>query len=76
MSHFIGAKHDFYVKLQQNWAGPLSGYRFALVLLNLGPVRRSITSLWEDIGIPENSVVVARDVWEVFLIQLSFLMPF
>ncbi|XP_030941402.1 alpha-galactosidase 1-like [Quercus lobata] len=56
----------------ENWAGPLSGYRFALVLLNLGPVRRSITSLWEDIGIPENSVVVARDVWEHKTLKTRF----
>uniref|UniRef100_A0A7N2LR48 Alpha-galactosidase n=1 Tax=Quercus lobata TaxID=97700 RepID=A0A7N2LR48_QUELO len=37
-----------------------------------GPVRRSITSLWEDIGIPENSVVVARDVWERKTLKTRF----
>ncbi|KAL4615869.1 hypothetical protein ACB092_07G157900 [Castanea dentata] len=58
----------------ENWAGPLSGYsyRFALVLLNLGPVRRSITSLWEDIGIPENSVVVARS-WGISVLRFVFM---
>ena len=35
----------------------------------------SITGNWDDIGIPENSVIEARDVWEVILIRLSFLMP-
>ncbi|KAF7801307.1 actin-related protein 2/3 complex subunit 2A [Senna tora] len=37
------------------WAGPLSGNRVALVLLNRGPVRYAITALWDDIGIPPKS---------------------
>ncbi|XP_075083617.1 alpha-galactosidase 1-like [Nicotiana tabacum] len=47
------------------WAGPLSGYRAALVLLNRGSTKIEITALWEDIGIPPNSVVEARDLWEM-----------
>ena len=65
----------FYVKLQQIWAGPLSGSRVVLVLLNRATVPHSITGNWDDIGIPETSVIEARDVWEVILIRLSFLMP-
>ncbi|KAH7851273.1 hypothetical protein Vadar_009357 [Vaccinium darrowii] len=46
------------------WAGPLSSYRVVLVLLNRGPSRNPITAQWDDIGIPPNSVVEARDLWE------------
>lgn len=46
------------------WAGPLSSYRVALVLLNRGPSRNPITAQWDDIGIPPNSIVEARDLWE------------
>ncbi|ONI32171.1 hypothetical protein PRUPE_1G352200 [Prunus persica] len=46
------------------WAGPLSGYRVALLLVNQGPSRTSITANWDDVGIPTNSVVEARDLWE------------
>lgn len=46
------------------WAGPLSGYRVVVLLLNRGPQRNSITANWDDIGIPPNSVVEARDLWE------------
>lgn len=46
------------------WGGPLSGYRVTVVLLNRGPRRYSITAEWDDLGIPLNTVVEARDVWE------------
>ncbi|GAY47495.1 hypothetical protein CUMW_104890 [Citrus unshiu] len=49
---------------QEVWAGPLSGYRIALLLVNRGPWRYAVTAKWEDIGIPPNSVVEARDLWE------------
>ncbi|XP_057757106.1 alpha-galactosidase 1-like isoform X1 [Arachis stenosperma] len=49
---------------QEIWAGPLSGYRVAVVLLNRGPLRNAITANWDDIGIPQNSVVQVRDLWE------------
>ncbi|KAG5530784.1 hypothetical protein RHGRI_025680 [Rhododendron griersonianum] len=48
----------------QIWAGALSSYRVVLVLLNRGPSRNPITANWGDIGIPPNSVVEARDLWE------------
>jgi alpha-galactosidase len=56
--------------LQQIWAGPLTGYRQALLLVNRGPGRVSITAYWDDIGIPPNSVAEARDLWEVLSIQI------
>ncbi|KAK3010804.1 hypothetical protein RJ639_012743 [Escallonia herrerae] len=46
------------------WAGPLSDYRVAVLLVNRGPRRTSIAAHWDDIGIPPKSVVMARDVWE------------
>ncbi|KAI3453235.1 hypothetical protein Pfo_009898 [Paulownia fortunei] len=46
------------------WAGPLSDYRVAVVLLNRGPIRTAITAFWDDIGIPPSSYVIARDLWE------------
>ncbi|XP_004492578.1 alpha-galactosidase 1 [Cicer arietinum] len=47
------------------WAGPLSGYRVVVVLLNRGPQQHlAITANWDDIGIPPKSVVQARDLWE------------
>lgn len=46
------------------WAGPLSMYRVAVILLNRGPWNISITANWDDIGIPSKSVVQARDLWE------------
>ncbi|XP_019235682.1 PREDICTED: alpha-galactosidase 1-like [Nicotiana attenuata] len=54
------------------WAGPLSGYRVALLLLNRGSTKLEITALWEDIGIPPNSVVEARDLWEHKTLKTRF----
>ncbi|GAB2284972.1 Alpha-galactosidase 1 [Dionaea muscipula] len=46
------------------WAGPLSGYRVALLLVNRGStLPDNITAHWDDIGIPPKSVVRARDIW-------------
>ncbi|KAL0446662.1 UNVERIFIED_CONTAM: Alpha-galactosidase 1 [Sesamum latifolium] len=46
------------------WAGPLSDYRVAVILLNRGPGRTALTAYWDDIGIPPKSTVIARDLWE------------
>ncbi|KAL1556482.1 Alpha-galactosidase 1 [Salvia divinorum] len=47
------------------WAGPLSGYRVAVVLLNRGPQQhRVMTARWDDIGIPPSTNVMARDLWQ------------
>ncbi|EYU24722.1 hypothetical protein MIMGU_mgv1a017296mg [Erythranthe guttata] len=54
------------------WAGPLSGYRVALLLLNRGPDRTPMTGYWDDIGIPPSSVVVARDLWKHKTLKESF----
>ncbi|KAL2330529.1 hypothetical protein Fmac_018110 [Flemingia macrophylla] len=55
------------------WAGPLSGYRVAVVLLNRGPLRYAITADWDDIGIPPKSVVEARDLWEHKTLKRHFM---
>ncbi|KAK4490570.1 hypothetical protein RD792_001252 [Penstemon davidsonii] len=54
------------------WAGPLSHYRVALVLLNRGSWRSAITAHWDDIGIPPSTSVVARDLWEHKTLKTSF----
>lgn len=48
------------------WAGPLSGYRTAVVLLNRGTNGEPTPAVanWDDIGIPPNTLVEARDLWE------------
>lgn len=65
--HFVRRLHENHCCMcfQQIWAGPLSGYRVAVVLLNRGPWRYAITANWDDIGIPLETVVEARDLWEV-----------
>ncbi|XP_019412785.1 PREDICTED: alpha-galactosidase 1-like isoform X2 [Lupinus angustifolius] len=54
------------------WAGPLSGYRVAVVLLNRSPFRNSITANWDDIDIPTKTVVEARDLWEHKTLKRKF----
>ncbi|TQD99858.1 hypothetical protein C1H46_014596 [Malus baccata] len=54
------------------WAGPLSGYRVALLLVNRGPWRTAVTAHWDDIEIPTNSVVKARDLWEHKTLKARF----
>lgn len=47
------------------WAGPLSGYRVAVLLVNRGSsMRNPITAQWDDIGLPPNTRVIARDLWK------------
>nr|AAR02007.1 galactan:galactan galactosyltransferase 1 [Ajuga reptans] len=46
------------------WAGPLSHYRIAVLLLNRGGWTVNITAYWDDIGITSSTSVVARDLWE------------
>ncbi|XWS68406.1 hypothetical protein CRYUN_Cryun04dG0087400 [Craigia yunnanensis] len=63
------------VRMQGNeeiWAAPLSGYRIAVVLLNRGPFRYSITARWDNIGLDPNSVVEARDLWEHKTLETRF----
>lgn len=56
---------------QQIWAGPLSGYRTVILLVNRGPTRLPITAIWEDIDLPVDTVVKARDLWKVMQILLN-----
>lgn len=46
------------------WAGPLSGYRVAIILLNRSINPANITAHWDDIGLPPNTKVIARDLWK------------
>ncbi|KAL9660403.1 hypothetical protein QQ045_025216 [Rhodiola kirilowii] len=46
------------------WAGPLTRYRMAVLLVNRGANRMAMTAIWEDIGLPLETMVKARDLWE------------
>ncbi|XP_056164424.1 alpha-galactosidase-like isoform X2 [Syzygium oleosum] len=46
------------------WAGPLTGYRVAVVLWNRGASPANITASWTDIGLNSAAIVDARDLWE------------
>ncbi|XP_050132982.1 alpha-galactosidase 1-like isoform X3 [Malus sylvestris] len=62
------------VRLQGNrevWAGPLSGYRVALLLVNRSRKRDSFTAHWDDIGIPTNSVVEHKTLKARFVGNLT-----
>ncbi|KAG8373481.1 hypothetical protein BUALT_Bualt11G0028700 [Buddleja alternifolia] len=54
------------------WAGPLSNYRVAVLIMNRGSWRTAITAHWDDIGIPPNTSVVARDLWEHKTLKTRF----
>ncbi|XP_071695991.1 alpha-galactosidase 1-like [Rutidosis leptorrhynchoides] len=45
------------------WAGSLSRYRVVVLLVSRGPEPGPITAHWDDIGLPPNTTVVARDLW-------------
>ncbi|XP_022945751.1 alpha-galactosidase 1-like [Cucurbita moschata] len=49
-------------KMEQVWAGPLSGYRVAVLLVNRRKWRMAGRAYWDDIGIPNDTVVQARDL--------------
>uniref|UniRef100_A0A7N0ZVJ6 Alpha-galactosidase n=1 Tax=Kalanchoe fedtschenkoi TaxID=63787 RepID=A0A7N0ZVJ6_KALFE len=54
------------------WAGPLTNYRLAVLLVNRGSNRMTMTALWEDIGLPLQSVVKAKDLWEHKTLKTHF----
>lgn len=54
------------------WSGPLTNYRVALLLVNRGAFRTSITAHWDDIGIPVDSLVEARDLWQHKTLKQKF----
>ncbi|XP_031268305.1 alpha-galactosidase 1-like [Pistacia vera] len=68
----IQAKKVRWMGDQEVWAAPISGYRFAVVLVNRGPWRYATTATWEDIGIPEGTVIEARDLWEHKNLPMQF----
>ncbi|CAI9275332.1 unnamed protein product [Lactuca saligna] len=45
------------------WAGPLSKYRVVVLMVNRGPATSLMTAHWDDIGLPPNTTVIARDLW-------------
>uniref|UniRef100_A0A0D9XKZ8 Alpha-galactosidase n=1 Tax=Leersia perrieri TaxID=77586 RepID=A0A0D9XKZ8_9ORYZ len=47
------------------WAGPLSGYRTAVVALNRHATETAAIAVhWDDVGLPAGTAVEARDVWQ------------
>jgi len=46
------------------WAGPLANHAYVVVLLNVGLLETNITATWSDIGIPNGSHCVLRDLWQ------------
>ncbi|KAL8519769.1 hypothetical protein ACS0TY_010636 [Phlomoides rotata] len=54
------------------WAGPLSYYRIAVLLLNRGSLPTPITAHWDDIGITPTTTVVARDLWDHKTLKTKF----
>ncbi|XP_050234810.1 alpha-galactosidase 1-like [Mercurialis annua] len=47
------------------WAGPLSGNRIVILLVNKKKYKSTMTAHWDDIGISsDHTFVQARDVWE------------
>jgi alpha-galactosidase len=47
------------------WAGPLSENKVALVLWNRSSSKATITASWSDIGLEPETIVDARNIWEV-----------
>ncbi|XP_077240163.1 alpha-galactosidase 1-like isoform X1 [Tasmannia lanceolata] len=45
------------------YAGPLSGYKTVVLLVNRSRIESQITANWDDIGLPPHTVVKARDLW-------------
>ncbi|KAL9229982.1 hypothetical protein vseg_005386 [Gypsophila vaccaria] len=54
------------------WAGPLTNYRVAVVLVNKAFEDHTVTAHWDDIGIPAHTIVEARDLWEHKTLKQKF----
>ncbi|KAI3880476.1 hypothetical protein MKW92_006148 [Papaver armeniacum] len=54
------------------WAGPLSGNKVVVLFVNQSPRPTSMTAHWDDIGIPNNTVVEARDLWKHLTLETNF----
>lgn len=61
----ITNKLSFVFLPQQIWTAPLSGYRFAVLIVNRDQWPANVTTHLEDFGIPPKTSVTARDLWEV-----------
>ncbi|XP_010031355.2 alpha-galactosidase 1 [Eucalyptus grandis] len=57
---------------QEVWAGPIAGYRVAVLLVNRGTYRYALTARWDDIGLPLETVAEARDLWEHKTLKNTF----
>ncbi|OVA10746.1 Glycoside hydrolase [Macleaya cordata] len=58
--------------LREIWAGPLSGNRVVILFVNQSPWATNMTAHWDDIGIPLNTVVQARDLWKHETLEMQF----
>jgi hypothetical protein len=47
------------------WAGPLTNNKVAVVLWNRSSSNATVTASWSDIGLKSETIVDARDLWEV-----------
>ncbi|KAL9266493.1 Alpha-galactosidase 1-like protein [Drosera capensis] len=57
---------------QDVWAGPLSGNRTAVLFVSRKANTVRMTAFWEDIGIPPNTTVQARDLWQHIDLNTTF----
>ncbi|GAB2223304.1 hypothetical protein Droror1_Dr00017444 [Drosera rotundifolia] len=57
---------------QDVWAGPLSGNRTAVLFVSRKANTIRMTAFWEDIGIPPNTTVQARDLWQHIDLNTTF----
>eukprot|EP00897_Mesotaenium_endlicherianum_P009092 jgi/Mesen1/8210/ME000442S07489 len=46
------------------WAGPLTGDRVVVALVNRGTKTANISAAWSDVGLPSDASVTARDLWQ------------
>ncbi|KAL9251059.1 Alpha-galactosidase 1-like protein [Drosera capensis] len=49
--------------ISQLWAGPLSQNRFVILFVNRKQYDLEMTAHWSDVGIPNDTIVLARDLW-------------
>ncbi|XP_058114806.1 alpha-galactosidase 1-like [Magnolia sinica] len=46
------------------WAAPLTGYRMAVLFVNRALFAYGIPAHWDDLGLPQDTVVQVRDLWK------------
>ncbi|KAL5982983.1 hypothetical protein ACLOJK_017063 [Asimina triloba] len=57
------------------WTGPMMGNRKVVVLVNRSFHVAHVTAYWDDLGLPSNTVVQARDLWKTFNHSLTETLP-